>query len=95
MRDYELVFIVSPSVADEDIEKVTERVSQLIANNGGEVIQTKPWGRKRLAYSIGDHREGYYFEIRFKMSPAATKELERSLKLTEEIIRYLLTKIGE
>ncbi|MBI4318387.1 MAG: 30S ribosomal protein S6 [Chloroflexi bacterium] len=95
MRDYELVFIAKPSLSDEEVEALTQRVSQLIANNGGEVAEVKPWGRKRLAYAIGDAREGHYVEVRFKMSPAATAELERGLKLTEDIIRYLFTKVGE
>jgi len=95
VREYELVYIVSPEVSDEDMEKVTQRVTQLVANNGGQVIETQPWGRRRLAYPIQDFREGYYVTLKLQMNPQSTAEFERSLKLTEGIIRYLLVKVGE
>ncbi len=95
MRDYELVFIVNPEIADDDIEKVSQKVSQLVANNGGEVSEVNPWGRRRLAYPIDRHREGFYVAAKLRLNPTASSELERSLRLTEEIIRYLLVKIGE
>lgn len=95
MRDYELVFIVSPQVGDEDIDGVTQRVSQIVANNGGEITETNPWGRRRLAYPINNFRDGYYVATKLRLNPTAAAEVERSLRLTEEIIRYLLIKIGE
>lgn len=95
MRDYELVYIISPQISPEDVEGMNKKVAQLIANSGGEVTETQPWGRKRLAYSIQDFREGIYVVVKLRMNPQATTELERSLKLTEGIIRYLLVKIGE
>lgn len=95
MREYELVYIISPEIGDEDVEKVTQRVAQLVASNGGEVTETQPWGRKRLAYPIQDFREGYYVALKLRLNPESTRELERSLKLTEGIIRYLLVRIGE
>lgn len=95
MRDYELVFIISPQISDEDIENVTNRVSQLVANNGGEITEIKPWGRRRLAYPIDNFREGFYVATKLRLNPASASDLERSLKLTEEIIRYLLVRIGE
>lgn len=95
MRDYELVLIVSPQVGDEDIDNVVQRVSQIIANNDGEVTEVNPWGRRRLAYPISNFRDGYYVATKLRLNPSAAAEVERSLKLTEEIIRYLLIKIGE
>ncbi len=95
MRDYELVFIISPQIGDEDIENVTKKVSQIVANNGGEITEIKPWGRRRLAYPINRFRDGYYVATKLRLNPASASELERSLRLTEEIIRYLLVKIGE
>ncbi|MCL5264854.1 MAG: 30S ribosomal protein S6 [Chloroflexi bacterium] len=95
MRDYELVVIINPQVGDEDVDGVVQKVSQLITSNGGEITEVNPWGRRRLAYPINSFREGYYVVTKLRMRPAATAEVERSLKLTEEIIRYLLVKIGE
>ncbi|MCL5961263.1 MAG: 30S ribosomal protein S6 [Chloroflexi bacterium] len=94
MRDYELVYIISPEISAEDIEKITQKVAGLIEGNGGEVTETQAWGRKRLAYPIQDFREGYYVALKLRMKPEATRELERSLKLTEGVIRYLLVTVG-
>ncbi len=95
MRDYELVFIISPQIGDEDIQAVIDKVSQLISSSGGEVIEANPWGRRRLAYPIDRFREGYYVATKLRLNPAAASELERTLKLTEQVIRYLLVKIGD
>lgn len=95
MRDYELVIIISPQVGDEDIENVVKKLSQLVTNAGGEVTEVKPWGRRRLAYPINRFREGFYVATKLRLNPGSASELERNLRLTEEIIRYLLVKIGE
>ncbi len=95
MRDYELVVIINPEVPDEENTRVIDRVGQLIGSGGGEITKTDPWGRRRLAYPINGHREGFYVVEQFRMQPEATGELERSLKLNEDIIRYLLVRIGE
>ena len=94
MRDYELVLIVSPEVTEEDLGKVTEKVSQWVTGGGGEVSNVNPWGRRRMAYSIKGFGEGSYVAIRFRGTPGALPELERSLKLAEEIIRYSLVRLG-
>ncbi len=95
MRDYELVVIVSPEVTEENLGGVTERIGQWISSGGGEVTNVNPWGRRRLAYPIRDFREGTYVATQFRMTPQATGELERSLKLAEDILRYLLVRMGE
>lgn len=95
MRDYELVVIVSPDVAEENVGAVTDRISQWIATGGGEVTNVNVWGRRRLAYPINDFREGTYVETQFRMSPQGTSELERSLRLSEDVLRHLLVRAGE
>lgn len=95
MRDYELVFIIGPEVIEENIITVTDRVSGWITSGAGEVTNVNVWGRRRLAYPIRDNREGTYATLQFKMAPQATGELERSIKLAEDILRYLLVRMGE
>ena len=95
MRDYELVVIISPEVTEENVGGVNERLGRWIANGGGEVTNVNVWGRRRLAYSIRDFRDGTYVATQFRMTPQATGELERSLKLAEDILRYLLVRMGE
>ena len=95
LRDYELVVIFSPQVADDDIDRQVERVSQWITGGGGEVTNVNRWGRNRLAYPINRFREGTYVAYQFQMRPEATSELERNIRLAEEIIRHLLVRMGE
>ena len=90
-----MTVITNPAVGDENVAAVVDKVNQFIANAGGEVTKVDTWGRRRLAYSIAGQREGYYFVTHFKLAPQATTELERSAKLAEEIIRYLIVRLGE
>ncbi|MBI2939280.1 MAG: 30S ribosomal protein S6 [Chloroflexi bacterium] len=95
MRDYELVVIIRPDVRDEDVSQQIDRVSQWIAAASGEITNINPWGRKRLAYPIDRHREGIYVAFQFRSQPAATTALEQNLNLAEEVVRYLLIRLGE
>lgn len=93
MRQYELAFIVRPDLDDEGVTEVVEKVSQHVKSIDGEVTSVDVWGRRALAYPIDNHRDGVYVLFQAKMSPSALSELERNLKLSEEIIRYLLIKV--
>ncbi|MCL5074585.1 MAG: 30S ribosomal protein S6 [Chloroflexi bacterium] len=92
LRDYELMFIISPEVADDNIDNVIERVSHLVTNGGGEVAKVDPWGRRKLAYPIDGFREGSYVLLQFQAEPEAIKDLERNLLLSEDILRHLLVR---
>ncbi len=91
-NDYELVFIVHPEVADEALDPIINNLTQYITAKAGTVVELARWGRKKLAYPIKHVMEGNYVLIKFKMDPAANKELETNLKISEKIIRYLLIK---
>lgn len=95
MRDYELTVIVSPEVTDEDFPATVEKVTQFITQRGGEVAEVNPWGRRKLAYPISRFEEGNYFLTQFKLDPKMTAEVEKSLLLSEEILRHLLIRRGE
>ena len=90
MRNYELAFIISPNVDDEGATNVIEKVSGFVKAIEGEVASVDVWGRRPLAYPINNHREGTYVRLETKMSPSSIGQLERNLKLSEEVIRYLL-----
>jgi small subunit ribosomal protein S6 len=92
MRLYELAYIIRPTENDEGVTGVVEKVKGFIQTNNGEVASVDVWGRRVLAYPIEKFREGTYVLVQAKMPPAALGEIERSLKLSEEIIRYLLIK---
>ncbi len=95
MRDYELVMIVSPEIADEDVPAAVERVSQFIIDRGGTIVQVDQWGRRRLAYPIRHFSEGTYVLTQFKSEPPLAAELEASLQISEEILRHLLVRSGK
>ena len=95
MRDYELVVIISPEVAEEQINTTLEKVSRFIAEKGGSVTEVNRWGRRKLAYPIKRSMEGVYVLTRFKAEPKSTAELEANLKLSEEVLRHLLVRVDE
>ena len=93
MRQYELAFIIRPNVDGEGVTDIVDQVSQFVQAINGEVTSVDVWGRRTLAYPINNHREGVYVLFQTKMPPAGLLELERNLKLSEEIIRYMLIKV--
>jgi small subunit ribosomal protein S6 len=90
MRNYELALIVEPNKDEEGVTEVVEKVTGFIQSFDGKVASADVWGRKALAYPINNHREGTYVLLNATMPPASIIELERNLKLTESVIRYLL-----
>jgi small subunit ribosomal protein S6 len=106
-RDYELMFIISPlRSSEEDITTAIDRVHQSIISAAGEVSNTEqsaPWGRRKFAYPIREYaegeasrrsfNEGYYVLCHFSMPTARIPEIERSLKLNDAVLRYLMTLV--
>lgn len=90
MHKYELTYIVRPDLEEEAVPPVFETVSQLITTGGGTVDEPDVWGRRRLAYPIRNHSEGTFVLQRFQLPPDQITELERNLKLSEDVIRYLV-----
>lgn len=95
MRDYELVVIIKPSAADDEVAATVEKTSQYIIERGGSVAEVNQWGRKKLAYPIKDFTEGNYVLTRFSIDPQLTTEMEANLELSEDILRYLLVRLSE
>lgn len=90
-RDYELGIVVNPDVGDERARATVERITQTVAANGGQVVRVNAWGRRRLSYPIQHHRDGMYFFFDLIMPPTSVVEIERTLRVNEDIIRHLLT----
>jgi len=95
LRTYELMMIAEPELDEEGVAAVTERVQQVITNNGGEVIKVKQMGRRKLAYPIQRRREGHYVLIHANMERETITELERNLRLSEDVFRHLLVRLDE
>ena len=93
MRDYELVVVISPDVPD--VEATVNHFQQFILDRGGEVQQVDRWGRRKLAYPIQRYLEGDYVVTKFRLEPSRIRDLEDSLRLSEDVIRHLVVKLGE
>ena len=92
MPAYELMFIVTPDLDEEQVNTATDRVHQLVVANGGSVTRTSNWGKRRLAYQVGQHREGHYVVSNFTIETSAIAELERVLKISDTVFRHLLVR---
>jgi small subunit ribosomal protein S6 len=94
LQEYELIYIVNPDAAEDALENRVNNISQYITGKEGVVDAVDKWGKKRLAYPIKHFQEGNYVLTKFKMSPAHCKELEANLRISEDVIRHLLVKVG-
>lgn len=90
---YELMYVVRPTVDEQSLAAVNEKVDKFIAANGGELVKREDWGKRRLAYPITKFTEGFYSVLQFNAPASAVRTLERSLQLTEEILRFLVTRV--
>ncbi len=88
MRQYEVMLIL-PAEADESVVgTAVERITKVISDAGGQVGKIDRWGRKRFAYEIDKQAEGYYVVIEFQADPTALSELDRTLHLADEVVRF-------
>ena len=94
MQRYELVVIISPQVADDDVTATVDQlVRRPVESRGGACQEVNVWGRRKLAYPIKRHSEGNYVVTELELDPQDTKELERGLMISEEVIRHLLVRV--
>jgi len=95
MRKYELLYVIQPNLDEEQEKFLQEKVSNIISEQGGQIEETKEWGKRRLAYEIQDHREGYYIEVQFQGTPHLVTELDRVIKITDGILRHIIIRTEE
>jgi small subunit ribosomal protein S6 len=92
IREYELVYILQPELAEDAVLSINDRVAQIVADHQGEMVQTELWGRRTLAYPIQKHFEGHYVLRRLTMFPDGTDEVERYLRFNEDVMRFLIMR---
>ncbi len=90
MREYELVYIFDPALSEDQVNEKLERYHQHITDGGGEITAVDHWGRRQLAYPIRKKTSGYYVVVQFTAPTDGLPEMERTLKLDEELVRYLI-----
>jgi small subunit ribosomal protein S6 len=90
MRDYELVFIVTPEFDEAATADIVDKVKSWISEIDGSIESTEEWGRQKLAYLIQNHKEGQYYLFNIKIEPTAVATLERNFRLQESVLRFLI-----
>ncbi len=91
INQYETIFIINPSLEEEQRNELIEKFKSLIETSG-EVENVDEWGKRRLAYEVNDLNEGYYVYVTFSAETSLPKELERVFKITEDIMRYIVIR---
>ncbi|MFH0787448.1 MAG: 30S ribosomal protein S6 [Pseudomonadota bacterium] len=92
MRRYELIFIVQPDLSEEETKTVTDRYLQIITAQKGSIIKTEDWGKRRLAYDINKQSKGTYILVDFYGPGSMIREIERNLKIDDNILKFLTVK---
>jgi small subunit ribosomal protein S6 len=93
LRPYEVLVIVDPRPADEEVAALLTQLGEQLKSLGAEIVKMENWGKRRLAYDIRKQREGTYAVFEVSAEPAMIKELERQLRLNENVLRFLSTQI--
>jgi small subunit ribosomal protein S6 len=94
-RKYELVYVVSPEASDEQVADLHTQVEAIVQRIGGQIEKTENWGRRKLAYEIGRHKEGTYVLEVLLGGGDLMKEIDRRLKVTDLVIRHLVVRVDE
>ena len=95
MALYETVLIARQDITSSQAEALTETFSQMIRDNGGQVTKTEHWGLKTLAYRMNKNRKGHYVLLNLDAPHAAVAEMERNMRLSEDVLRYMTIRVDE
>ena len=94
-RQYELVYIVSPVATDQEVADLHTQIETIAGKFAGTLEKTESWGRRKLAYEIGPHREGTYVLETLNGPAEMMKEMDRRLKVSDKILRHLVVRVDE
>ncbi len=95
MRVYEELFIVKPDTPEEEVDGFVEQIQHVITNGKGTVDKTDKWGMRKLAYRVQKYNEGIYVLIQFSSSPELVKEVERRMRVSDQVIKFITVRIDE
>ena len=95
MNKYELIYIIDTAVEEEARKALIEKYSAMITDNGGQVDKIDEWGKRRLAYAINDKLEGYYVLVNFQSEPEMPREIDRTMRINESILRCQIIKVED
>ena len=92
MRSYEILYVIRPDIEEEAKATLVKRFDEVLTNNGAEIVESKEWGKRRLAYEIEDFKDGYYQIIKYNGDSAAADEFDRLAKINNDIIRHIVVR---
>lgn len=95
MNFYESIFIARPSLTDEEVTKVAEKIKSIIEQGGGTVLITENWGKKKLAYEVGKEKKGTYIFLYFQSEGKLVSDVERAYRLDDAVMKYLTVKLNK
>ena len=95
LRTYEALYIIDPRVEEDVVQTVAKDIEQLVLDAGGAIVRSEIWGKRRLAYEVKKHMEGYYVFLRYEAPPEFNARIETFFRLSEHIIRHLVTLFDE
>ncbi|MFC3419298.1 30S ribosomal protein S6 [Salinicoccus hispanicus] len=90
MKAYEILYVIRPDVEEDAKKALTERFDNVLTSQGAEIVESKEWGKRRLAYEINDFKEGFYHIVKVNADVEATSEFDRLAKINNEIIRHII-----
>jgi small subunit ribosomal protein S6 len=95
MRNYEIMFIVNPNASEEEMDKINGQIETIITSGGGKIEKIEKMGKRRLAYEVDKHREGYYVLFVISANGEIVKECERRLRVMDAVIKYITVRTDE
>jgi small subunit ribosomal protein S6 len=95
MHDYEMVVIAVPDLDEQGLTSLNDRISNWITSSGGSAPQTNVWGRRRMAFAIKKRTDGIYVQYDFQLDPSASRNLDRNLRIDEQVIRHMIVRKDE
>ena len=94
-RVYEILFIADPNLGEPEVDALTEHIQGYAEKEGARIQKVEKWGKKRLAYNIRKHQEGYYVLIVVEGKPALVKEVERRIRVTDGVVKFITVRVDE
>lgn len=94
-RLYEILFIADPNLGEPEVDALTATIQGFVEKEGGKIQKVEKWGKKRLAYAIGKHRDGSYVLIVTEGPAALVKEVERRIRVTEGVVKFITVRVDE
>ncbi len=94
-RKYETLYIVKPDLTDPDVQKIADKFKSVVEEKGGTVEKAGKWDKRKLAYEVNGHKEGNYIQMNFEADPKLPAELNRLMRISDDVIRHRIYLIEE